>query len=332
MNRYERKRKSNNNNLRSTNYMTRKISTQHVVVTIFIHLFSLLITPTSCFQYVLQAQQEITAPEMLCFSGDASTSTSDNDMNNNNNNNRFMATPSSSLNNNNIGIQHHALPCPNTIEEINNYPAMMMDEKGYVIVKLKNVILRDDGRRRSRQSNNEDEDRYLIRTTGAGAGADDKDAAHHLQIYLISLEEYKNVINDSQCCYELELQDSFKKTNDLPQECTTSSSKGSRDGSKSHDYRVNAPRIGQLASVTAPMHINVIPDTKINTNIKLRPLKRGKHLVVISNCAAELSIDPITNATLAKGIKAVIQGGIDIIFISQYGALVSKQSPLFFNS
>ena len=74
-------------------------------------------------------------------------------------------------------------------------------------------------------------------------------------------------------------------------------------------------RIGQLASVTAQMHMNVIPDTKININIKLRPLKRGKHLVVISNCAAELSIDPITNATLAKGIKAVIQGGIDIIFI-----------------
>ena len=173
---------------------------------------------------------------------------------------------------------------------------MMMDEKGYVIVKLKDVILRDDGRRRSRQSS----ERYL-----------EEEVAHHLQIYLISLEEYKGLVNNSQCCYELELQGE-----DLPQECATATSK-----QRSHDYRVSAPRIGQISSISPPMHVNTIPTTKVNIHVKLRPKQRGKHIVVISNCAAELFINPITNTTTPKGIKAIIQGGLDIIFISQFGAL-----------
>ena len=45
-------------------------------------------------------------------------------------------------------FRDRSLPCPTTPEEVANYPAVVMDEAGYVTVKIPNIIMRDDGRRR----------------------------------------------------------------------------------------------------------------------------------------------------------------------------------------
>ena len=91
-----------------------------------------LLLASNAFQYKLTSQ-EITAPEMFCFSGDATSQ-----------------------------FRDRSLPCPTTPEEVANYPAVVMDEAGYVTVKIPNIIMRDDGRRRHdiQIRNEEDEAGY----------------------------------------------------------------------------------------------------------------------------------------------------------------------------
>jgi len=258
-----------------------------------------LLLASNAFQYKLTSQ-EITAPEMFCFSGDATSQ-----------------------------FRDRSLPCPTTPDEVANYPAVVMDEAGYVTVKIPNIIMRDDGRRRHdiQIRNEEDEAGYDNWNKKKGKGRNLKNrteiivgsenvvqeiATHHLQVYLVALDTYSPLVNTSHCCYEMVVH----KLPFVPSEneCYSTSS------TLIHDYRLHAPRIGKTATVSAPMKVNTY-ENPVDIVTKLRPTSRGRHMIVVSNCAAELSIDPYTNTTTAKGIKAIMQDGLEITFVSKFGEL-----------
>lgn len=242
---------------------------------------------------------------------------------------------------------------------------------------------------------------------------------HHLQVYLVALDDYTDLVTKSQCCYELEFGPPFPSWVEteqvggqeravMPPECALSSSGGggkiggakSGGGNKAttkdnenepssfaHDYRANAPRTGPMQATTAPLVVNAVPssDEEEDTNEKqpskkrkkkknphnklgpgvhlvktLRPEKLGRHMIVISNCAAELETLPSArrmsdqivrllaenNTTAAAapsdktqskskppakvraaGLKAVVSE-VEIAFVSKFGELPLSMSGI----
>lgn len=215
--------------------------------------------------------------------------------------------------------------------------------------------------------------------------------AHRLQVYLVPLESYAEVVSTSRCCYELDLSprpddengngngnENETKTETtttadggvgrakkLPRECSsfqnptaekrakgkatggrkrhrpendggdddegtadddesapaTSARKGGRT-SVSHDYRIHAPRVGpsQVASAPVTVDANGGRSGGVDVVARLKTSTRGRHMVVISNCAAEVSTDPRTNRTTHVPLKARV-GKIEIAFVSKFGEL-----------
>ena len=112
---------------------------------------------------------------------------------------------------------------------------------------------------------------------------------------------------------------------------------------------VQAPRIGRAQAVTPPIIVNDESNTDNTDNnaeavgkgtkswvkasqevygrgggvhmvARLRPTKKGRHIVVISNCAAEVSYDEQPNQSRALSLKAVI-GEVEVTFVSKFGEL-----------
>ena len=308
------------------------------------------------FRYKLNAQ-ELIAPEMLCFSGDAPSKKG---FASNGNDSSLSSWSVSSG-----GASKTQFSCPTTPDDVESYPAVVMDTEGYVKVHIRDIRLRDDGRRRNgfHQSH---EDGSMYKTDQEGKrllddGAIEKEDKqqlekidsdltesevvkkiqsypHHMQVYLVSLDNYSPAVLRSQCCYELETSppDWIEKTPEgkviLPEECKYNPSNNKKksdneSGSNSiisafsHDYRVNAARIRPLGHTSAPIHLNVADNTPgIDLITTLRPTDLGRYMVVVSNCAAELSFDSATNTTSAKGLKMVMSG-VDINFVSKFGEL-----------
>ena len=240
---------------------------------------------------------------------------------------------------------------------------------------------------------------------------------HHLQAYLVALDDYTELVTKSQCCYELEFGPPFptwveteqvggRERAVMPPECALSSggkSSGAKSGgdetkkdkepsSFAHDYRANAPRTGPMQGTSAPLLVNAVPSSdgegennedgqgtskgegskrrskrqnkKISNKLgpgvhlvkTLRPEKLGRHMIVISNCAAELEMLPSTrksdrfarllagNATVpaassgkakgkapmtvrAAGLKAVVHE-VEIAFVSKFGELPLSMSGI----
>ena len=240
---------------------------------------------------------------------------------------------------------------------------------------------------------------------------------HHLQAYLVALDDYTELVTKSQCCYELEFGPPFptwveteqvggRERAVMPPECALSSGgkssaaksggdetkKDKEPSSFAHDYRANAPRTGPMQATSAPLVVNAVPSSdgegannedgqgtskgegskrrskrqkKKNSNklgpgvhlVKtLRPEKLGRHMIVISNCAAELEMLPSTrksdrfarllagNATVpaassgkakskapmtvrAAGLKAVVHE-VEIAFVSKFGELPLSMSGI----
>lgn len=338
------------------------------------------------FRYHLP-QQEITAPERLCFSGDGNKSTS-------------TSSSSSSSNSWSIssgGATQTPFTCPTTPEDVASYPAVIMDPDGYVTIHIKDVRLRDDGRRRNGFHQSVEEgsvyksdgkkhghhDRYLQESIKSTKSTNDQSPSsdvnvnlnmdenldkekndysipHHLQAYLVPLDSYSPNVLKSQCCYELETSppDWIPKTPDgniiLPKECRYNPSnahthihtnnynddnidnnndndeKDEKNSIVAHDYRVNADRIRPLGYTSAPIQLNTPEDDPgIEIRTTLSPNKTGRYMVVISNCAAELtftqsSLDPSSDRyeqiTMAKGLKMILTN-VDITFVSKFGEL-----------
>eukprot|EP00591_Stephanopyxis_turris_P015795 CAMPEP_0195539028 /NCGR_PEP_ID=MMETSP0794_2-20130614/49843_1 /TAXON_ID=515487 /ORGANISM="Stephanopyxis turris, Strain CCMP 815" /LENGTH=643 /DNA_ID=CAMNT_0040673045 /DNA_START=273 /DNA_END=2204 /DNA_ORIENTATION=+ len=301
----------------------RRYSLSRIVACLYCILMT--VQETQGFKYKLDNYPELIAPEMLCFSGEVSKTKSYRN-----------------------SKRKYDLVCPTTSEQIGNYHAVVMDDAGYVMVKLNNVKMRDDGRRR--HSTLEDMDEYEgNRKAAAPLIVEEETIPHHLQIYLISLEEYKSVLGEMHCCYESEIHRPswLSDKESLPKECTqkesssdasSSSSSGNSSSSKihghsiiSHDYRIHAPRIGSDTVTSPPILVNDTNDSKsIDVVARLKPQSKGPHMIVISNCAAEM-ISYYQEGVGAKNgtqtmtysprpLKAVISS-IEVNFVSKFGEL-----------
>jgi len=316
------------------------------------------------FRYRLK-HQEIIAPERLCFSGDATSE-----------NNWSISSG---------GASQTSYTCPTTPEDAQSYPAVIMDQDGYVKIHIKDVRLRDDGRRRNGfhqssengsfywsdrkhharmlevSNNNSEENAQKDEMPGETDNSESLDGnhenankevkieeeeeveeesqgiPHHLQVFMVPLDIYSPHVLKSQCCYELETSppDWIEKTPEgkviLPKECKYNPStklhtnieneEDSLIAAFSHDYRVNAARIRPLGFTSAPVELNA-PETAsgIEVMTTLRPDKPGRYMVVVSNCAAELSYDHERKVAVAKGLKMILTG-MDITFVSKFGEL-----------
>ena len=319
------------------------------------------------FRYKLHAQ-EIKAPEMLCFSGEAptkkgfsisSTYTDPSVSSKTNNTSWPVASRTASI--------RTQFSCPTTPEEVASYPAVVMDQDGYVKINVAGIRLRDDGRRRQTfekendrkikkkktltidnlknktESKSEVTKKEILTSSSKTAShlTTSKTAPHHLQIYLVNLDDYAPDVLRSQCCYELEtappewIEKSPEGQVILPDECKynpSNNGKRSHNGNVtnnensivsafSHDYRVNAARIRPLGFTSAPLQLNIADDKPgINVMTTLRPTDTGRYMVVISNCAADLAFDPIKDAATATGLK-IYMNDIHINFVSKFGEL-----------
>mmetsp|Transcript_35206 Transcript_35206/g.40743 ORF Transcript_35206/g.40743 Transcript_35206/m.40743 type:complete len:220 (+) Transcript_35206:80-739(+) len=194
----------------------------------FLFLF-LLVLPhrnvnINAFKYDLSsggnaAPREIMSPEMLCFSGTAV----------HNGNKSSTQSKAKSYNS-----PSSIYSCPVTPADVESYNGIIMDDAGYVDVILRNVKMRDDGRRRKytngKRRGLEDmgEDWDTEKDTEEEVVVD-PGIPHHLQVYLVNLDEYASVVSQSQCCYELEMEGSDDSvtgvaampSKPLPGECTT---------------------------------------------------------------------------------------------------------------
>ena len=265
----------------------------------------------------------------------------------------------------------------------------------------------------------DDEGQELVPVAASDEALQSTTTPHHLQVYLVALDDYADLVTKSQCCYELEFGPPFpswveteqvggRERAVMPSECALSSSGGGKSGgarsggdnkattknndhessSFAHDYRANAPRTGPMQATTAPLVVNAVPsspDEEEDTNEKqsskkrkkkknphnklgpgvhlvktLRPEKLGRHMIVISNCAAELETLPSArrmsdqfvrllaenNTTAAAaasdktqseskprakvravGLKAVVSE-VEIAFVSKFGELPLSMSGI----
>jgi len=196
--------------------------------------------------------------------------------------------------------------------------------------------------------------------------------SHHLQIYLVPLDDYTEMVTKSQCCYELEFGPPFpswvetetvngRERAVMPPECALRnrpgdfSKGGDTQSSFAHDYRANAPRTGGMQATTAPIIVNAEGEKKdgkhrnkkennlgpgVHLIKTLRPEKLGRHMIVISNCAAELELSPPRERyeerflgengddststrqpkVRAAGLKAIVSE-VEITFVSKFGEL-----------
>ena len=258
----------------------------------------------------------------------------------------------------------------------------------------------------------DDEGQELVPVAASDEALQSTTTPHHLQVYLVALDDYTDLVTKSQCCYELEFGPPFPSWVEteqvggqeravMPPECALSSSGGGKSDNKAttkdnskpssfaHDYRANAPRTGPMQATTAPLVVNAVPSSdeeEADTNEKqsskkrkkkknprnklgpgvhlvktLRPEKFGRHMIVISNCAAELETLPSTrrmsdqvvrllagnNTTeaaaassdktqieskarakvRAAGLKAVVSE-VEIAFVSKFGELPLSMSGI----
>ena len=168
---------------------------------------------------------------------------------------------------------------------------------------------------------------------------------HHLQVYLVSLEEYVHVVSQSQCCFELEMDETRpswvelpgkgEDNVNLPKECSLNDPLDLRKHKNdkvqyditakfSHDYRISVPRIGKGQALSAPIPLavsntNNAEGPEIKLEATLRTEKFGPHMLVISNCAAEIFVNN-AHEVHAIGLDALIDD-IEITFVSKFGEL-----------
>jgi len=120
---------------------------------------------------------------------------------------------------------------------------------------------------------------------------------HYIQVYLLPVEEYRDSVKSGthSCCFE--------KMGDSPSLEDQKSCKGYEQT----DFRQGTATKGST------VHLFSIPDEKSNGNnrlvARLRPKISGKHMVVLSNCAADVT-----------GLTVIARSG-QISFASPFGAL-----------
>jgi len=261
----------------------------------------------------------------------------------------------------------------------------------------------------------DDEGQELVPVAASDEILQSTTTPHHLQVYLVALDDYTELVTKSQCCYELEFGPPFpswveteqvggRERAVMPPECALGSggkSGGARSGgdkepsSFAHDYRANAPRTGAMQATTAPLVVNAVPSldgedsnkdgsevgdgegskrpaknrkkkkksgNKLGPGVHLvktlRPEKLGRHMIVISNCAAEVealpasarrtsdrfdrilkenitAAEPSSGKTQSKpqmrvhaaGLKAVVSE-VEVAFVSKFGELPLSMSGI----
>ena len=157
----------------------------------------------------------------------------------------------------------------------------------------------------------------------------------HIQVYLVSLDinkedvptdeesayiPYLDFLSDGNglCCYEYLLSvkggNEYGKFDNILQKCT----------SPELDMRPMVPRIGRNQKLSPPLAVSTsmtdVTDssTEAVVSARFRPLARGRHMVVISNCAAELAEGQVKK--FAHPVIAHFEK-VEFKFISKFGEL-----------
>lgn len=267
------------------------------------------------FKYQIR-NEELTAPQMLCFSGLPSS----NSNTNNNNNSKKRRSYSLSAN-----------PCPNmdSKADLESYEAVVVDEAGYIQVQLTDIVMQSSSSTSSKHPN------------------------HRLQLYLLSLDDLIEQFDDNnnktynhQCCFQME--------QNAPEYCSSAiHSQTSSSTVFFHDYRVQAPRIADptTGSVSPPISTvtnatNTLQNLGTSTTAttlnkknqvvdfvaRLKPQRRGRHVVVLSNCASDIIIinnnnkkkrsntTTTTTTRVVEPLTAFIRD-IDVHFVFRFGEL-----------
>jgi len=273
-------------------------------------------------------------------------------------------------------------PCPQTVEEVDDYDAIVMDEHGYVDVTISGVsfTLDDASSGYTRKLSEEDESEGVqdadndggidaetkVNNDGENNAEEESlppevaktkaeihpqkqkkekqtlDDFYHLQIYLVSLDAPKNkndIDKDEQsayipyldflqdgkglCCYEYLTQtdqslDTIERDNIL-QQCSPM------------DVRNMVPRTGRNQKLSAPLAITsskardaTAPDSEsIVISARFRPVERGRHMVVVSNCAADIRSGDDTTALTPDAIRPIRAHfrRVQFKFVSKFGEL-----------
>lgn len=263
-------------------------------------LVSCLVASCGSYRLRLDGPRESTAPEALCFSGALD-----------------------------VDGDGAGRACPTTVEEARNRDAVAMDADGRVTVRLRDVRLRDDHRRRARAPRDGRDGWSHYRDDRALSNAtthDDDDPPHHVQIYLVAVdEEYVEHVAEHRCCYERELSlvnanndNSSSVAVTLPPECGR--------GGRVHDYRIGAPRSPPLGHASVPLTL-AGRDGAVDVVARLRPATRGRHVVVVSNCAADTYFDE-RGVLRARPLKIVAEGGVEVDVVGRRGALPSAMAGI----
>ena len=276
-------------------------------------------TVVSCFKYKIR-NEELTAPHMLCFSGLPSS----NSINTRNNDKKHRSYSLS------------ANPCPNmdSKADLESYEAVVVDDAGYIQVQLTDIVMQSSSTTSTRMHPN-----------------------HRLQLYLISLDDLIEQFDDNNnnntkirnhpCCFQME--------QNAPEYCSsTTHSKTSSSTVFLHDYRIQAPRIaGPTGSVSPPIStvtnatsafLNLETSTTTTFNkqnqvvdfvARLKPQRRGRHVVVLSNCASDIIIinnnsrsdtvqtkrrNTTTTTRIVEPVTAFIRD-VDVHFVFRFGEL-----------
>lgn len=299
---------------------------------------------TSGFKYKL-VNEELTAPQMLCFSGLPPPTTSSSG--GGGGNNTSGSSSSSRVNKKKKRYSVSANPCPDftSRHDLESYDAVVLDMAAYVEVKLVDISM------------------YSTKVDVVGWTTEvAQHHQHRLQLYLVSIDDLIEKIDnrasattpirhDHQCCFQIRGVANVS----LPHFCKPRTTK---EGTLIYDYRVHAPRItGPDGSVSSPITTQVhslfndsLPQVLTSTNetypydgdisstnvvidfiVRLKPQRRGRHVVILSNCASDVvTTTPKTSSSSGNNTASSIVvetpltafiRDIDVHFAFRFGEL-----------
>lgn len=275
----------------------------------------------SAFKYKL-TREELTAPEMICFSGLPVGSDG----------------KIGSSKRRRYSLSSNTCPDFNSREALESYKAIVLDEAGHIQVKLSDVVML--AVKEEEIMGKENLQRVASTNVKAEQGSN---AMHRLQMFLVSLDElienFDNHDNFSnQCCYEVESQALVGTPNaTVPEYCTPSTCEILSRNVVVHNYRMKAPRLtGPTGSISPPIPVYVdgasdLHSTQGNATesegrrgvdimVRLKPQRHGRHVVIVSNCASEIVIQSAPLGTTVTPLKAIIEE-IEVHFVFRFGEL-----------
>uniref|UniRef100_A0A7S1BXS7 Uncharacterized protein n=1 Tax=Corethron hystrix TaxID=216773 RepID=A0A7S1BXS7_9STRA len=241
----------------------------------------------SCYIHRLPSPLHLTAPEFVCISG--------------------HANPRDGM----------SVTCP--FERGSNY-GVHLDETSIVTVTLYGVKI-TDGRPHGVHRNYDDAKNSYYNKKGDACedgnegcqnGKNRRTAydKHHVQIFLLPVVEYEESLGSGLniCCYEFDASIS----RNIPKECIAGASMDLRVGTKidslSNPISVESPDDSEVGGVTI--------------EATFRPLNRGNHMVILSNCASMTR--PKDNETSDESVISTLTSNFSsgqISYASKFGEL-----------